>query len=254
LGKTGLLSPEGCLSAYQAIRDYQHIAEAQNVSALRVVATAAVRDAHDGNVFVTTVQELTGIDIRILNGHEEACYAAEGVLALDAHACGVVADFGGGSLELALVHHNKIFDTASLPIGALRVQSMGDEAEETIRTFLQEHRAMFFGQPSLYAIGGSWRALAQAYMMKIGASHEMQSYAIPMGDLVGFCERVEAMSVEDIQLQYQLEGYRAVLAPIAAKVLRVVVQTLNPELFVTSAAGVRDGIVHEYLLSKVKKA
>ena len=43
-------------------------------------------------------------------------------------------------------------------------------------------------------------------MMKIRASHEMQSYAIPMGDLVGFCERVEAMSVEDIQFAVSVRG------------------------------------------------
>ena len=36
---------------------------------------------------------------------------------------GLVADLGGGSLELARVSKNQIFETTSLPLGVLRLEN-----------------------------------------------------------------------------------------------------------------------------------
>ncbi len=250
LGRTGRLNPDGILSALKAIQGYQFIADSQKVGRVCVVATAAVRDALDGDDFIKQVKKLTDLDIRVLSGDEEATYAAEGVLALDPKAKGVVADFGGGSLELALIENGVVGSTISLPLGAFRIQSMEREnQDQKIIELLLAHQDSFGAKPALYGIGGSWRALAQAQMQDIGSNHDIQGYAIPASLLIEFCRKIEDMSVEEIKAQYKLEGQRANLAPVASKVLRIVLQVLGPKIFVTSTAGVRDGMVHEYLSS-----
>jgi exopolyphosphatase/guanosine-5'-triphosphate,3'-diphosphate pyrophosphatase len=65
-----------------------------------VVATAAAREAEDGQDFIDRVRDETGFTVRVLSGEEEAHYAAVGVLAGAPDAEGVVGDLGGASLEL----------------------------------------------------------------------------------------------------------------------------------------------------------
>ncbi len=66
-----------------------------------VLATAAVRDARNGPTFVAALQaRMPGVPIRILSGEEEAEFSAAGVLCGIPQADGILADIGGGSLEL----------------------------------------------------------------------------------------------------------------------------------------------------------
>ena len=84
---------------------------------LRVVATAALRDAPDRDALIARLSTAAGVAVEILSGEEEArlafagataSLAAEGAqrgatasLALDGIGSVVVADVGGGSTELA---------------------------------------------------------------------------------------------------------------------------------------------------------
>lgn len=105
LATTGRLNPDGVKAALKALQAYQLIARSQSVGRIRTVATAAIRDAEDGDDFIRMVRDIAGLSIRVLSGAEEAQYAAEGVLAFDPMADGVVADFGAAvwSLPVLLV-------------------------------------------------------------------------------------------------------------------------------------------------------
>lgn len=254
LGTTGRLNPEGAEAAFDTVHSYLTVAKEHGVGHIRAVATAAVRDAVDGPEFVEKVEKSMGLKAQVLSGEEEARYAAAGVLALDTQADGIVADFGGGSLELALVRDGRIVETVSLPLGAFRVRAMGDKAEEQITKFLSTYHDRFGHQKAMYAIGGSWRALAKAHMFRHGLKQDVQGYAIPASSLIAFCKVIEVTSTDVLEERYKLEGHRASLAPDAAKMLRLLVESLNPAIFVTSEAGVRDGLVYEFLSSSSKEA
>ncbi|MDY0029556.1 MAG: hypothetical protein RBR86_06400 [Pseudobdellovibrionaceae bacterium] len=255
LSTTGKLNPQGVISANKAIRGYHLIAEAQSVRHVVAVGTAALRDACDGSEFIQSIQDQAGLSIRVLSGDEEAFYAAAGVMALDPNADGVVADFGGGSLELARVSGREIHKKVSLPLGAFRVRAMeGDcqAVDERIREILLPYKDDFYGLRSLYGIGGSWRSLAQAHMVETGSSREIQGYGIPSSRFIEFCIEIEKMDIPTLRAQYDLEEHKAHLAGVSAQVLRVVLEVFGPQIFVTSSAGVRDGLVHEFLSSKAK--
>ena len=61
------------------------------------------RDASNGQDFIRRAEATWGSPIRILSGEEEARLAAEGVLAGTPEADGLVADLGGGSLDMVTV-------------------------------------------------------------------------------------------------------------------------------------------------------
>ena len=62
-----------------------------------------MRDASDGIEFARHLEEVSGRTIEILSGADEAMAGARGVLGAIPDAAGVVADLGGGSLELVRV-------------------------------------------------------------------------------------------------------------------------------------------------------
>lgn len=252
LGTTRRLNGEAAESAFKALRAYSLLAEIYHVEALRVVGTAALRDAVDGADFIARVRDEIGIDIRIVTGDEEATFAAHGVLMFDPLADGVVADFGGGSLEFARIHDNCVHDTVSLPLGAYRVQSMGEAARETIISHLSPLLPRFGHLKALYAIGGSWRVLATAYMKDKGHDSGLQGYIIPAADMIGFCKRIKGMNEAAVREVYRMESHHARHAGIAAFTLELVLGQLAPQNFVVSTAGVRDGVAHEFLSTYTK--
>ena len=74
------------------------------------VATAAARDADNGQEFIRRAEAAWGSPIRVLSGEEEADLAAEGVLAGIPDADGLVADLGGGSLDMVTVKGGRMGD------------------------------------------------------------------------------------------------------------------------------------------------
>ena len=74
LSETGRLNPEGRKRALGALRRFQAIANGMGLPPLSTVATAAVRDASDGDDFCAEVKAETGMTLRVINGADRhAC-------------------------------------------------------------------------------------------------------------------------------------------------------------------------------------
>ncbi len=252
LASTGRLNAEAVSSAFKALRAYKLLSEIYQVEILRVVGTAALRDAIDGQSFIDRVNEEIALSIRIISGDEEAGFAARGVLVFDPYADGVVADFGGGSLEFARVYRNQVHDTVSLPLGAYRVQAMGNKARDNMLAYIEPLKPRFANLDALYAIGGSWRVLASSYMKDKGERENLQGYTIPTPDMIEFCKNIKGMTEQAIRETYRMESHHAKQATAAAFALELILKELAPREFVVSTAGVRDGVAHEFLLTDAK--
>lgn len=246
LSSTGKLNPEGAEAALGGLRDYARVAQEQSLDHLDIVGTAALRDASDAPEFIARVAIETGLSIRLISGDEEARYAALGVISLDPVAHGIVADFGGGSLEFAWIKDGTTGETISQPYGAFRVLAMKEAAEATLKGGLTKMLPAYGGSPALYSIGGSWRALAQAYMMDAGQEVELQGYEISRENIIPFCDKIAALTADEVRTIYKIEDKRAALAPVSAFVLKQVMTILKPHKLVVSLAGIRDGIVYDF--------
>ena len=121
--ETGRLSIGGVEDAMTALRRFSALLDASKPSELFVAATAAVREAADGETFVLRVMAETGLAVRVLTGAEEARYAALGVLAGTPSASGLVGDLGGASLELTRIDEGQAGDGITLPLGAFNLRS-----------------------------------------------------------------------------------------------------------------------------------
>ena len=106
------------------IAKLQNMAQNYQPDRTAIVATSAVRDAINGNDLVQNVLKATGLQIRILNGMEEANYIGQGIRcdpAIGGMTSFIQTDIGGGSLELIRFEASQIQQATSLQLGAVRL-------------------------------------------------------------------------------------------------------------------------------------
>ncbi|MGI5881278.1 MAG: Ppx/GppA family phosphatase [Syntrophomonadaceae bacterium] len=84
----------------------------------RIVATSAVREADNREIFIKRVQEELGWKVEVITGEEEARLSYQGVCnGLNCEHLPLVVDLGGGSTEFMAGEGKELI---SLPIGAVR--------------------------------------------------------------------------------------------------------------------------------------
>ena len=201
IARTGRLNPDGIELASANLQRFVALARALGVDHLAIIATAAVREASDGPAFAAEAERRCGVPVRIIAGTEEARLSAAGVLAGIRGADGVVADLGGGSVELVRVDAasaTPIGAGVSLPIGPLRLTELGDRSK--VADF---DRAQIADAPvlaaarartctSLAAHGGPWRGCTWSRRSTRCTSSTNTRYARP--DAEGFLEIVAGQS------------------------------------------------------------
>ena len=121
--KSGLLAPEAMTETVRVLRRFHRAMQECGTDSVRVVATAAMRDARNSRAFLEWVRSTTGWTIEIISGLEEARLIHLGIISasrLGAHSV-LLVDLGGGSCELTLSRDGQLRDTVSLPLGAVRL-------------------------------------------------------------------------------------------------------------------------------------
>ncbi len=159
IAATGMLADVAMDAAIGGLRRYALLLEEWGVETVDVVATAAVREAGNGDDFLARVRAL-GFAPKLLAGAQEAYASAMGVIGAFPGASGIAADLGGGSLELIGFTDGTPGTGISLPLGTLRLPQYrggGDEADGTnAGGTMHDHLARMLDRPAfrLFAARG----------------------------------------------------------------------------------------------------
>lgn len=244
LSETGLLADKAMAAALAALARYAMLLKLKGVRDVQCVATAATRDAGNGPEFLEAVRAL-GLKPRLLSGEEEAVTSAQGVIGAFPGARGVVADLGGGSLELIHIDGAVSDHGTSLPFGTLRLPALradgADKFARRIRKALDV--AEWHCQPgeAIYLVGGSHRALARFAMEQRGW---------PIDDPHGFEMSPEAAltacrsaMLGKMPALADVSAARMSSVPDAAALLSQIVRELRPAKLVFSSWGLREGLL-----------
>ncbi|PHI97302.1 exopolyphosphatase [Parasaccharibacter apium] len=248
LEATGLLSEEGIERALEVLARYQVIGQAMGVQPFDVLATAAVRDARNGAEFVRAAQmRMPGARFRVLNGEEEADYSATGVLCALPAADGIVADIGGGSLELIRVRDGAYFDAGTTPLGVIRLRERSEDDLEKAAAIARKTLADVAwledakGKP-LYLVGGAFRALARLHMARTDYPLNMvHLFCLNRQEAVEMAEWITGASRKQMEKIGNVPRKRMVDAPFAAQVLLALLDKTDAPEVIFSAEGLREG-------------
>lgn len=250
---TGMLDEAGSEFALRTLERYRELCAMHGVSDLGAVATAAARDASNGKEFIRRAEKALGAPIQVLSGEEEARIAAEGTLAGIPEAHGMVADLGGGSLDMVTVEDGKTGSAFTFPFGPLRLMDAGGGSLNKARAAVEkalsgiENVKQLRGR-ALYAVGGIWRALAhvdmenQNYPLQV-----LHQYAIPAERAAKLCRVIAGLSRKSLERMRAVPKRRAEALPYGALVMQQMIETFGFKEIVVSAYGLREGVLHKRL-------
>ena len=258
LGATGRLNSEGVEAALAVIGRFVALCRAMEVERLDILATAAVRDATDGHDFVREIERRHGVEVKVLTGGQEAKMAAMGVLCGTPDADGMVADLGGGSLELITVQGGDFGRHVTMPLGLLRLAEASGEDRTRAGAIVEGHLKnipwLEEGRGRcLYAVGGAWRSIARICIAQ--TQHPLtvlDNFSLDAREAVRILDLVSSQSRKSLEKVPGVSKKRVTGLPLAALILEKVVRAVQPSRLVFSIYGMREGQFFKRLPDKMR--
>lgn len=252
LGATGRLQDdaiERALRALTRMRDTCRRLEAHRIAA---VATAAVREAANGGEFAERVREL-GIPLRVISPEAEAALSYRSA----AHRFGregrmLVADIGGGSLELIGAAAGAVSVTLSLPLGAVRLTEL-----RLSQVKLQQHIHETLAAANLrdewrdarvIGSGGTFATLASMALARRGEKRDrIHGTTIDRDEVQQLLGTLAGMSLEERRKVPGLRAERADIIVAGLTVIEELLGAVGADRVTVSGFGLRDGLLLEML-------
>jgi exopolyphosphatase / guanosine-5'-triphosphate,3'-diphosphate pyrophosphatase len=262
-GRPGTLPREAVDDTLRAVRRflrgvYRDRAESGDERPLRfiAIATAAVRDAVNRDHLLGPLRRKEGIDVRVLTGPEEARLAASAAIEdLPRRFHGVIADLGGGSLQLTTVRRGRIARTASVPLGTVRMTRRFVHADPPEPRELRALRAEIRRQmdavlptarrgDEIVGLGGTIRTLARMHLVKRRRRRRhRQGLRLDQADITAIRGRLEAVSLRQRRELRGLTAERADTILAGAIVVEETLMSGGYPTLIISTRGVRDGVL-----------
>ncbi len=252
LGTTGAIEADAMERGLTALARFQHLCREMRIDDIRCVATAAVRDATNGQQFLSRTRAL-GLHVELLSGAAEGAASGYGVLSAIPGADGIVGDLGGGSLELARIRDGEVHQVVSLPLGVLRIPEIRATGKGALDRYLCKLLAQAGWdqvQPGLplYLVGGSWRALARVDMELTDFPLPLiHNYEMAAARAAHLSRAISHMSRDRLKGMKGLTSTRIPTLPDAATLLSLLARRLESSSLIVSAYGLREGLLFEDL-------
>jgi exopolyphosphatase/guanosine-5'-triphosphate,3'-diphosphate pyrophosphatase len=260
--RAGVIGPQALFAAKRCLADFQVIIGEHNAELVRVVGTAALRQAENTQDIIAAIGRQLGKQVEIIDGIEEASLIYTAVAAQTADITSrLVIDVGGGSTELAINDGNGL-RVCSLPFGCVSVLQilMPDNevspasmaaAIDYCADIIRQHRPQLEPLTQHTAVGcsGSLQAIA-AVAGRFGAAKNTitrQSVADANDVLLP-----DLYKVDDIKIAGLAEDRRKLFSSGMAIVLALL-QSLPINGIKVSSAALREGLLLDFLSKQGQK-
>jgi exopolyphosphatase/guanosine-5'-triphosphate,3'-diphosphate pyrophosphatase len=135
----GRLTPPGMEKAFQALARFKERMRILKIEHYRAVATSAVRESSNGREFAGRARAELNLDLEIIGGSEETqlVYRAVKPQLRMGKKPWLLANLGGGSLEVALVNQSGVLMSETHTIGAVRLWEEFKASAQNAKQFLR---------------------------------------------------------------------------------------------------------------------
>ncbi|MGH7720677.1 MAG: HD domain-containing protein, partial [Gemmatimonadaceae bacterium] len=260
LSETGSLSEEAMQRARAAVVRMVTLAHQLGAGRVEAVATSAVREAANSAEFVQSLEREAKLQVRVLNGDDEARLGFLSALAHFDLAVGraAVVDIGGGSLELALSADGLVDRLLSLPLGAIRlteahlsptcardeVLALRKRARRELRAHLP---AREWRGAQMIGSGGTVTNLAAMALARQGlaAARTVHGTRVSRVEVEHILDALADTTLAERQAMPGLNTGRADIIVAGLAVVAEVMARLEANELVVSAYGIREGLLLE---------
>ncbi len=258
LDEHNLLSEEAIQRGLACLRRFVARLDAVPRSRLRIVATNALRQAENAEVFIEQAMAILPKPIEIIAGREEARLIYLGVSqTLAAEGRRLVVDIGGGSTEFIIGEGFEPLETESLQMGCVAyTQQFFADGVISPRAFERAYAAackellairsgyQAVGWDSVVGSSGTIKA-ARALLVGLGWSDAEQRIThaglLRLRDLVLKADHVSVLDLDGLR-----EDRKPVL-PAGLAILLAVFDTLKQERMAYSDGALREGVMYDLL-------
>ena len=232
--------------AFNALKSFIQIAKNLKSRKILCVATSALRDAPNKDIFLSKVSKELGLNIKIIEGTKEAYYGGIATMNLIDNDNFTTVDIGGGSTEFAFVKDNNITDTVSLDIGTVRIKELyfnkGDlqGAKEFIYSKLKQIDQL---SPVIVGLGGTARALSRAIIQKDKyALNILHGFTYNAQQNIQFMDNiVTAKTTRDLRALGVRKDRFDTIGP-GTFIFKTILEYFGVQKVITSGVGVREGV------------
>ena len=235
----------------------------------KIVATSAVRGATNGDDFVQSVAEATGLQIRILSGTEEANYIGQGIScdpAIGGMTNFIQTDIGGGSLEIIRFEAGQIQQAISLQLGAVRLTErfikdadapLTLKIETSIRKYVTEQlmASDFDFSPAelpLIGTGGAYTVSRAMLVAETDSDIELSSPYLLRSTLKQLKNKLAPLPLKERLSIPHLPAARADIMPTALITIDAFLEVANRSSLTHSFYNLRYGVAANLLKQQMK--
>lgn len=261
----GRLDQRRIQDAVTVLKHFAAFMKYHKVQEIICVATEAVRKARNQNDFLSQAKRALGTEVRILSGLEEAYYDYLGCVNTLDLSDALILDVGGSSVEFILMEKRKAEESVSLPLGAIPLmekfglhRDASPKSIETLKQYLKEefHQLAWLkkakGYP-LVGVGGSVRTLGRMdRLRKDQGPFIAHNYSLTPGDLTRIRDQVLTWRRHQGPKPAGLPRDREDLFLGPLFLMDCLTEELKSNKIFVSGAGVRDGLLFEYLFGEKK--
>lgn len=246
-------------AAIAALAGFQQLMNEYGVNQVHAIATSAVREARNGDMFLDRIQARTGVVFDIINEAEESRLVFLAVQdGLKRHAAfrgarTLLTEVGGGSTSLTLLRGGEPSHSGLYAIGSVRLRQQLDlrrHSQEIQLALLRRYVANVIEEIRLeiplnrithfIAIGGDVRFAASQIAAGTDAEPDR---AIPRERFLAFCDEVERLDEDGIIERFRLPAVEAETLVPALVVYRALLSETAARRVLISDASLRAGIV-----------
>ncbi len=210
-------------------------------------ATSAMREASNGAEVVRSIKRKTGISVEIIEGKREAAiiYTSHISRTFRTDAPLLYIDVGGGSTEVSLMSRNRIIESGSFKIGAVRSLKKGTSKREMDR--LKEWLRVKIAPNKAFAAIGTGGSINNLFRL----SRKKEGKPVSFDLLKEVRDYLQSFTVEERIKVMGLRPDRADVIVEAADIYLAIMRWARVKKIYVPILGLSDGLIH-VLYEKVK--
>ena len=249
---------EAMKKASNGVAELLEFAQELSPERVEILATSAVRDAENREVFRAKIHANTGHRVTVLSGREEAAGIAMGVAQeplLDPSQPYSITDLGGGSLEWIYCSSGEVEHMVSMDIGAVRLMNrfvkdpdapLGSEVKTMIKNHCHDIMASSLPEriephTNHWGTGGAFTISRLILATENQVSLVEQSPSLPLRELRRIEHELSALPLAQRQHFPGLPKSRADILPVALIVIQALAERLGEADFKHSFYNLRMG-------------
>ena len=256
---TGAIRSRTIDAALTVLHTFREIIDSYNVKRVRAVATSAVREARNMDLFLDRIQRRTGIAFEIIDEAEEsrlvflAVKQALGRRPALRGAWTLLTEVGGGSTSLTLLRQGQPNRSAVYALGAVRLRqqlNLQRLTHDVQLSLLKRSIANMIDEITpdnplgrvthMVAIGGDVR-FAASQILDEGSHDGVRD--VPRDAFLAFCDQIERLDEEQLVERFRLPSVEAETLVPALLVYRSLLSQTSARKLVVSGASLRTGVL-----------